>query len=253
MDVKSAGRTMELFEAFAKAQTPLSLSEIARALGAPASSSFNLIRALEARGYLYLVEPKRLYPTHRLFEVARTIAAREPWRDLLEPVLTELRDETRETVILGKRHGKRVIYLEVFEGPQTIRYTARAGDLKPLHSSSIGKALLGMLERGELTKLLKHLQLKQVTGATIVNRQQLIADLERSRRRGFFMTAGENVPDVLALSVGLRLNPEVYGIAIAGPMSRMREKLSAHIPALKMASAAIAELSRERTVANAIS
>jgi IclR family acetate operon transcriptional repressor len=253
MDVKSAGRTMELFEAFAKAQTPLSLSEIARALGAPASSSFNLIRALEARGYLYLVEPKRLYPTHRLFEVARTIAAREPWRDLLEPVLTELRDETRETVILGKRHGKRVIYLEVFEGPQTIRYTARAGDLKPLHSSSIGKALLGMLERAELTKLLKHLQLKQVTGATIVNRQQLIADLERSRRRGFFMTAGENVPDVLALSVGLRLDPDVYGIAIAGPMSRMREKLSAHIPALKMASAAIAELSRERTVANAIS
>jgi len=253
MDVKSAGRTMELFEAFAKAQTPLSLSEIARALGAPASSSFNLIRALEGRGYLYLVEPKRLYPTHRLFEVARTIAAREPWRDLLEPVLTELRDETRETVILGKRHGNRVIYLEVFEGPQTIRYTARAGDLKPLHSSSIGKALLGMLERAELTKLLKHLQLKQVTGATIVNRQQLIADLERSRRRGFFMTAGENVPDVLALSVGLRLNPEVYGIAIAGPMSRMREKLSAHIPALKMASAAIAELSRELTVANAIS
>jgi DNA-binding IclR family transcriptional regulator len=252
MDVKSAGRTMELFEAFAKAQTPLSLSEIARALGAPASSSFNLIRALEARGYLYLVEPKRMYPTRRLFEVARTIAAREPWRELLEPVLTALRDETRETVILGKRHGNRVIYLEVFEGPQTIRYSARAGDLKPLHSSSIGKALLGTLEQSDLTELLKHLQLKQVTGATIVNRQQLIADLERSRRRGFFMTAGENVPDVLALSVGLRLNPDVYGIAIAGPMSRMREKLSKHISALKAASAAIAESSRERAVANAI-
>lgn len=252
MDVKSAGRTVELFEAFAKVQTPLSLSEIARALGAPASSCFNLIRALEARGYLYLVEPKRLYPTHRLFEVARSIAAREPWMDVLEPVLTNLRDETRETVILGKRHGNRVIYLEVFEGPQTIRYSARAGDLKPLHSSSIGKALLGMLERADLTELLKHLQLRQVTRATIVNGQQLIADLERSRRRGFFMTAGENVPDVLALSVGLRLNPDVYGIAIAGPMSRMREKLSGHVSALKTASAAIAELSRDRAVASAI-
>jgi IclR family transcriptional regulator, acetate operon repressor len=252
MDVKSAGRTMELFEAFAKAQAPLSLSEIARALGAPASSCFNLIRALEARGYLYLVEPKRLYPTHRLFEVARTIAAREPWMDLLEPVLTDLRDETRETVILGKRQSHRVIYLEVFEGPQTIRYSARAGDLKPLHSSSIGKALLGMLERADLAELLKHLQLKQVTGATIVNRQQLIADLKRSRRRGFFMTAGENVADVIAVSVGFRLNSDVYGIAIAGPMSRMREKLSQHISALKMASAAIAELSRHRAVANGI-
>jgi DNA-binding IclR family transcriptional regulator len=109
-----------------------------------------------------------------------------------------------------------------------------------------------MLERAELTELLKHLQLKQVTAATIVNRKQLIADLERSRRRGFFMTAGENVPDVLALSVGLRLNPDIYGIALAGPMSRMREKLNDHISALKMASAPIAELSRERTVADAI-
>jgi DNA-binding IclR family transcriptional regulator len=252
MDVKSAGRTMELFEAFAKAQSPLSLSEIARALGAPASSCFNLIRALEARGYLYLVEPKRLYPTHRLFEVARSIAAREPWMDLLEPILTDLRDETRETVIVGKREGNRVIYLEVFEGPQTIRYSARAGDLKPLHSSSIGKALLGMLEPSDLAKLLKHLPLKRVTGATIDNRQKLIADLERSRRRGYFMTVGENVADVTAVATGLRLDSQAYGIAVAGPMSRMRENLGRHISALKTASTSITELSKERAAANGI-
>jgi DNA-binding IclR family transcriptional regulator len=252
MDVKSAGRTMGLFEAFARAQTPLSLSEIARSLDAPASSCFNLIRALEARGYLYLVEPKRLYPTHRLFEVARTIAAREPWIDFLEPVLADLRDETRETVILGKRQGDRVIYLEVFEGPQTIRYSARSGDLKPLHSSSIGKALLGTLEPADLSELLKNLPLRQVTKATITNRQKLLADLERSRRRGFFMTVGENVADVTAVAAGLRLDSEAYGIAIAGPMSRMRENLSEHISALKRASASIGELSRGRAVANAI-
>jgi IclR family transcriptional regulator, acetate operon repressor len=253
MDVKSAGRTMELFEAFARAQTPLSLSEIARALGAPASSCFNLIRALEARGYLYLVEPKRLYPTHRLFEIARTIAAREPWIDLMEPILTALRDDTRETVILGKRQGNRVIYLEVFEGPQTIRYSARAGDLKPLHSSSIGKAMLGMVESVDLAELLKNLPLNQVTKATITNRQKLIADLARSRRRGFFMTVGENVADVTAIATGLRLNSEVYGIAIAGPMSRMRENLAEHVSALKTASISIAHLSRERDAASGIS
>lgn len=243
---------MELFEAFAKAQSPLSLSEIARALGAPVSSCFNLIRALEARGYLYLVEPKRLYPTHRLFEVARTIAAREPWIDLLEPILTDLRDETRETVILGKRHGNGVIYLAVLEGPQTIRYSAQAGDLKPLHSSSIGKALLGMLEPADLAQLLKHLPLKQVTKATITNTERLIADLERSRRRGFFLTAGENVAEVMAVAVGLRLSSYAYGIAIAGPMSRMRKNLGQHIAALKTTGASVAGLSRERALANDI-
>jgi hypothetical protein len=45
MDGKRAGRTIGLFEAFAKAQALLSPSELARALSAPASSCFNLVRA----------------------------------------------------------------------------------------------------------------------------------------------------------------------------------------------------------------
>ncbi len=249
MDVKSAGRTIDLFEAFAKAQVPLSLSEIARALDAPASSCFNLVRALEARGYLYAVQPKRLYPTRKGYETARAIAVGEPWIERLQSMLTSLGNTTRETIILGKRQGARAIYLDVIEGPQTIRYSARVGDLKPLHSSSIGKALLGMLDRVELAELVKTLPLNRVTDATITDRKKLIADLEQSRRRGYFTTAGENVPDVMAVAVSVRLDSEAYGIAIAGPIHRMRENFRKHVAALKATSSAIAALSRERAVA----
>ena len=76
MDVKTAGRTVELFEAFARIRTPLTLSEIARELRAPQSSCFNLIRALEGRGFLYSVGGnKRLYPTRKLFDLADAIAS----------------------------------------------------------------------------------------------------------------------------------------------------------------------------------
>ena len=55
---------------------------LARALNAPPSSCFNLIRALQARGYLYSVQPRRqLYPTRRLFEVANAIV----WRPGASP------------------------------------------------------------------------------------------------------------------------------------------------------------------------
>ena len=36
-----------------------------------------------------------------------------------------------------------MIYLQVLESPHPIRYSARPGDLKQLHSSAIGKAMLG--------------------------------------------------------------------------------------------------------------
>jgi len=248
MDVKTAGRTLDVFETFAKAQTPLSLSELARALNAPPSSCFNLIRALQARGYLYSVQPRRqLYPTRRLFEVAKAIVAGEPWMARIEPALTLLRDQTQETVILGKRQGDRVVYLNVIEGPQSIRYTARAGDLKPLHSSSIGKALLGTLDPAELADLLKQLPLERVTEATITDRSALLADLERSRKRGYFMTAGENVADVTAVAATVRLEGDVYGIAIAGPIHRMDDDLMRHVSALTAACATISDMNHERT------
>jgi len=247
MDVKSARRTIDLFEAFARAQGPLSLSELARVLNAPASSCFNLVRALEERGYLYAVRPRQLYPTRRLFDVARAIVAGEPWMARLERVLQRLRDRTQETVILGKRQGDLIVYLDVIEGPQTIRYTARAGDLKLLHSSSIGKAFLGALDPAELPELLKRLPLERVTAATITDRGKLLADIERGQKRGYFMTAGENVADVMAIAAAARLDADFYGIAIAGPMHRMAANLKSHVSALKQACATIREAAHERT------
>ncbi len=247
MDVKTAGRTLDLFEAFAKAQTPLSLSELARALKAPPSSCFNLIRALQARGYLYSVQPRRqLYPTRRLFDVAQAIAAGEPWMSRIEPVLVQLRDQTRETVILGKRQGDQVVYLNVIEGPQSIRYSSQAGALKPLHSSSIGKALLGALDQAELNELLRQLPLPRVTEATLTDRNALLADITRSRKQGYFVTTGENVADVMAVAATVRLGSEIYGIAIAGPIHRMTDALAGHEEALKAACSAISEITSVR-------
>src|SRR3546814_9587506 len=74
----------------------------------------------------------------------------------LEPLLEKLRDATNETAILGTRQGDRVIYLAVAEGQQTIRYMSRAGELKPIHASAIGKALLTTApadERADLVKI----------------------------------------------------------------------------------------------------
>jgi len=78
MDVKSASRTLDVFELFAREQRPLTLSEVATALDAPLSSCFNLVRALKGRGFLFGVGPRRqIYPTRKMYDVASAIAASE--------------------------------------------------------------------------------------------------------------------------------------------------------------------------------
>ncbi len=228
MDVKTAGRTVELFELFALEQAPLSLTDTARALRAPLSSCFNLVRALERRGYLYGLSGRRIYPTRKLLDLGRSISAGEPWMQRFEPKLAALREATQETAILGKRQDDKAIYLAVVEGPQNVRYSAQAGDLKPLHSSSIGKALLISMARAEREALVARLPLEARTPNSITDPAALLSNLEECERRGFTETRGENVADVMAIAMPVRLGGDVYAIAVAGPMHRMLANVDRH-------------------------
>ena len=148
------------------------------------------------------------------------------------PFLEQLRTETQETVILGKRQKDQILYLEVLESPQTIRYSSRAGEFKPLHSTCIGKAMLGSLKATELTAWLKKQSLPKVTSSTITAQSRLVEDLEASEQRGYYMTQGENVADVTAIAVPVRVNNELLGLAVAGPSHRMDPHLDRHVQRL---------------------
>ena len=244
--VKTAARTLDVFEVFAAAQGPLTLTELAARLGSPISSCHALVRTLQTRGYVYVLdERKRVYPTKRLLSVALQIAANDPVLERIGPVLLALRQATGETVILGKRQGQKVTYLDVLEGSHTIRYAAEPGDAKPLHSSAMGKAMLGALSPGELASALKKLALPAITPATITDRAALAAAIEAGRARGWFMTRGENVPEVMALSIARSLGGEWYGVAIAGPLDRLAGRQDSLVAALLKAGEQLNQIDAE--------
>ena len=222
ISVTAVERVMDIYEAFQATQRPLSLTELAAMVGIPKSTCHAIVQTLMARGYLYtLAHPRALYPTRRIFDVTRDIVDKDPFIERVTPMLERLRDATRETVILGKRQGESVIYLQVVEGLHAIRYSARPGEFKPLHSSSIGKALLGGLKDAELRTWLGGRQLPAITSATQTDHEALVHELRESRRAGYFVTRGENVSDVWAVAAYFTLSQETLAIAVAGPRNRM--------------------------------
>lgn len=224
--VKSALRTLSVFEIFASRRQPISQSELARALDIPVSSCHGLIQTLQAEGYLQVMADRRLYPTRRLKDLTDQIHRHDPAPEMLRPHLEALRDKTGETVILGRRQGDAIVYLDVIEGTHTIRYQASAGEVKPLHSSSMGKAILGTMDEDELFTLLARLDLKAVTGNTLTRRSALLADIETGRENGYFVTRGENVADVWAIAMTIDLKDDMLGIVVAGPAHRMEPGLT---------------------------
>lgn len=220
--VRSASRAFQIFEVFGAEGRPMLLTEIAPLIDVPLSSCYGLIQTLLERGYLYAVSRRRgFYPTRKLHTLTTAIAAKDTYLQRLAPHLEALRDASGETVIVGTRQSDLVLYLEVLESPQTIRYSARPGDFKPLHSSSIGKALLSIGPHDGVEALLRKMPLAPITANTITDPGRLEADLQAGRARGYFSTHGENVADVTALSTALEVDGMAIGIALAGPSYRM--------------------------------
>ncbi len=235
MNVKSADRALAVLEVFSDLGKPLSLSELSRLTSTPISSCHGLVHTLKQRGYLYALQGSRqFYPTKRLEQMALAIARHDPILARLVPHMQALRDITGETIILGKSHDQNVIYLEVVEGTATIRYTAQAGEQKPLHSSAIGKAILAHLDAHTLAQTVATLPLTRITDNTITSIRKLHADIKLTRQRGYSLTRGENVADVMAIAIAIDLGggQDPVGLAVAGPLQRMQDKLEQQIEAL---------------------
>ena len=248
--MRTVDRTLEIFEAFAEAKRPLSLSELARMINMPVSSCHGLLRTLQKSGYMFALEVRRrYYPTRRLFEVGAALAAHDPIADRLIPVMEKIREETNETILLGQRQDDHIVYLHVLESSQMIRYAAPIGALKPLPSTGIGKAFLGELSDDELAAYLSKIDLVQITPSTIVNREQLLADVQRSRKRGYFVTRGENIPDVMAIARAFEMEGEHLAIAVAGPIHRLEPKISNIGQVLISATAAVGQIGQTSKLA----
>lgn len=224
--VTAVGRVLDILEVYQRIQEPLSLTDLAASAGIPKSSCHAIVATLIARGYMYsLQRPRALYPTRRLFDVAQDIHDHDPFVQHVTPLLERLRDTSQETVILGKRQADSVIYLQVLEGTGPIRYSAKSGEFKPMHSSAIGKALLGSLKEADLREQIAKATFKRMTEATITDADALTADILDGKMRGYFVTRGENVPDVWAVSAFLNVNSATLAVAIAGPRHRMEQRI----------------------------
>jgi DNA-binding IclR family transcriptional regulator len=224
----SSTRAVRVFEAFAAVGAPKSLSEIAELLETPLSTCHGLLRSLRDGGYLYVNgRTRQYYPTRRLLQVAETIAANDPVSKYFDVHMAELRDHTAETVILGVMEKQAVVYLSVLESRSTIRYSARPGDLKPLHSSALGKLVLGEVSERERDALIGALSFDAITENTLTDPAALRRDLAQSKARGLYVTLGENVFDVMAIAAPVTIGGQCYGLAVAGPLERVQRKRDA--------------------------
>lgn len=236
-NVKTALRVIEIIEVFAREGKPLSLTELSRQLDAPVSSCLGLVRTLARLGYLYETARRQgYYPTGRLLAMAQRIARADPILEKIGPTLSALRDAVGETVVLAKlAHNGEVVYLDVMPSSHPISYVADPGAQRHLHSNSLGKALLSMMNEEERRKILQGRKLERLNERTLVTLEDLERDITLSRERGWFQNLGESMADVGAIAWPLHISGGEYAVSIAGPLYRIEPNLTPLAQQLRVA------------------
>ena len=144
MRVRQVDNMLDLLELFARQRTPLTLTALSRALHIPKSSMFNLLETLLARGAIYETHPRGgYYPTRRLFDLAHQTMQGDSFLQLIHGELEALAADSGETVVVAVRDPQEpssILYIDVLESQSPLRYSARAGDRRPVYTTSSGKA-----------------------------------------------------------------------------------------------------------------
>jgi IclR family transcriptional regulator, acetate operon repressor len=242
--IESVDRTLLLLE-FLGQRSEVKLSEVRAHLGVGQSTAHRLMAMLVYRGFADQDPDTRVYRAGpALFGVGRSAAEPFDIGRSARPVLEWLAGESGETVHLGVLSGLDIRYVDVIESAATLRVTGRVGRLNPAHATSLGKAMLATFDDAYVRALYAGRELQAPTSRSIADLDGLLAELGRTRGRGWARNRGEMESGVCSVGLGVvhPLRGLLGGFSIATPAARSTAALEKlHADLLREAGARLVE------------
>ncbi len=224
-------KALDVLDAVAREPHGVSQASLSKLLGLPRTTLYRLLAKLVERGMLRHDPKRRVFALgYKCFELARQAYAKPDLVLAASPELRMLRDLTGETSYLAILDEHETLSIERYDGVHDKRSQAALGQRKPLHCTGQGKAMLAALAPAKRDALIKTLDLKPVTPATITDRRRLASELKLTSARGWSIDDEEVVPGVRCVGAAvIDAQGELRGaISVAGPAFRMtRERIEA--------------------------
>ncbi|MEN3265447.1 IclR family transcriptional regulator [Pseudonocardia sp.] len=210
----------QILRSFTVEQPELTLQQITRMTGLPASTCQRLVRNLVVEGFL-----DRDDEVYRIgLDFVRWAAPGTLGLDLVRltrPALLALRDRTGETACLYVRHGPFRTVVSIAESRHPVIRLFVVGMVMPLHAGSAGKVLLAW-DPTARQEAVGH-GLSRFTEHTVVDIDVLTEQLAAVRRAGFAASFEERDAGAASVSAPVfGLNGElVAALGIGAPLQRL--------------------------------
>ncbi len=227
--VKSAGRVLRILEFFDEIQRDARVAEVAERLAFPQSSTSILLNCLVELGYMdYLPESRSFLPSPRVTLLGTWLDKGPVRNGSLIRMLEELSHKTGDTVIIAARNGIFAQYIHVLQARSAMRFHVPPGSRRLVVWSATGFSLLTACNDREIRGLCTRTNAEAALGIPRIDTNQVVENVGRTRRDGYFFSAGLVTPGAGSIAIPL---PEgidgwnrALAVAVSGPLQDMTRR-----------------------------
>ena len=234
--ISSLSKGLSVLQAFVEAGHPLTLSEIANALGANNTTATRLCYTLTELGFIHKDGQRRYHLTPKVLTLGHSYISGLAWQEVAKYYLEVLFKEVQETVNLSILEGSEIIYIIRIRKRKYLPFDIQTGTKLPVYCTAMGKVLMAMGSPEKVKPILKVLEFKPLTARTLTRLDKFNDELDKVREKGYAINDEE-------LSIGNRAvgapiidkhNYAVAAINIAVPTteysrSQMEKKLAPRV------------------------
>lgn len=230
--INSIDRALDVLLLLQQEGREMGVTQISAALGIYKSTVHRTLATLESKGFVQQNPDNGKYWLGiRLYSLGMLIRERLPLKNIAYPYAKELSERFDEVVhisVLDKNavtYPKHIIIDKIQGRQQVLSLTPPVGSSAACHSAAVGKCLLAFSSRQYLERYVGN-PLPAFTAKTICDWDELLAELDSIRRRGYAVD-DEELELGLTCVAGPILDRHagiIAALSLSGPTTRVRAR-----------------------------
>jgi DNA-binding IclR family transcriptional regulator len=223
----------------------LSLTEITQRLKLPKSTVHSLLETLKLEKVIEKdTNNGKFHLGVKLIELGNRAQLELDICKTALPFLRGLNTEFDETIHLTVLDNDEVLYVGCIESSRRLRTYSVLGVRAPLYCTAVGKVILAFLPEEEISRIIHDKPLKKITANTLADRDLLLKDLAKIRKRGYATDDMEHEEHLRCVAAPIwNVQGEVFAsLSISGPAVRNTyERIEAMAPSVVTAGLEISK------------
>ncbi|VUD64756.1 Pca regulon regulatory protein [Thalassocella blandensis] len=242
-------RVLQIIEAIAQADRPLSPADLASLLDIPKPSVHRLLQQLDAESFVQPDIRGGWMAGRRLRGLSLSVLASDSCKTARQAILNDLAETIGETCGIAVPDGTRMLYFDRVQTNWPLQINLPVGTHTPIWCTSSGKLYLSTLPDAQRQHILDHLPLTKYARNTLTDSESLTRALQDIQQQGVGIDNEEFVDGMVACSVPIlhRDGRMLASLFTHCPVIRKSlQDLTRFVPDLRRAAKALEEIFNQR-------